>query len=192
MDRRKCVTPTRLATWFEDATLAGNRDEQPGVGWSALHCPPCLHCVTDQARPNRHAFWCRSVPGCQQSRGRGLIADCCTLKEFGLCISTSLRNNNTISTAFKVLVPVFLLWRDSTAFLSFHLHPHTPRRNVKVWHAFAYSFSLQSPRHTWRACAAVGNGKDFDAWVSLAEPGYKLSLFFVLCWDSIHSRVRTR
>ena len=46
MDRRKCVTPTRLATWFEDATLAGNRDEQPGVGWSALHCPPCLHCVT--------------------------------------------------------------------------------------------------------------------------------------------------
>ena len=111
MDRRKCVTPTRLATWFEDATLAGNRDEQPGVGWSALHCPPCLHCVTDQARPNCHAFWCRSVPGCQQSRGRGLIADCCTLKEFGLCISTSLRNNNTISTAFKVLVPVFLFWR---------------------------------------------------------------------------------
>lgn len=50
-------SPTRLATWFEDATLAGNRDEQPGVGWSAPHCPPCLHCVTDQARPNCHASW---------------------------------------------------------------------------------------------------------------------------------------
>lgn len=99
-----------------------------------------------------------------------------------LCMCTSFRKNNTISTAFKILMPIFLFWRYSTAFLPFHFHPHAPSRNVKVWHAFGYTLSLQLPRHTWRTCAAVGNGKDPNVWICLPEPSDKLALLFVLCW----------
>jgi len=126
-------------------------------------------------------------PGCHQQAGGRPYRE----NQF-LCMCTSFSKNNTISAAFKVLVPIFLFWRYSTAFLPFHFHPHAPGRDIKVWHALGHAFCFQTPCYAWRPCAAVGNGKDSDAGISLLEPSDKLSLLFVLCWDSVHSRVSTR
>lgn len=108
-----------------------------------------------------------------------------------LCMCTSFSKNNTISAAFKVLMPIFLFWRNSTPFLAFHLHPDAPGWDIKVWHAFGHALRLQSHRHTWRACATVGNGKDPNVWICLPEPSDKLALLFVLSRDSVHSLVST-
>ena len=79
-----------------------------------------------------------------------------TDKNLPLSIFVAFAYYNKISNAFKVNVPVFLLWRDGAAFLAFHFNPYTPGWNVKVWHAFAHAFGLQSPRYTRRPRATIG------------------------------------
>jgi hypothetical protein len=96
------------------------------------------------------------------------------------CLLFSFGDDDAITEAAQVLMPIFLLFADSPAVGSLELDPQPQGRNMEVRHAARNALRFESGALAGSTVATVGDRVNAHAWVRLAQPLNELALLFVL------------